>query len=346
MKTNSNKKSIFIIFLTSMLALMLSVVTLFTLPTFSAKADTEETLPAVKMVKVAETAPGKYYKAVYVGDETLGRTIQFTQADGLILLTDDTNGGLVIKDMGGGGVLKNTPGQAYDKRDNNYNTIEFYMPKVEEITFDYTTTSANTMERYYTGVVTLGECWALYELNIDTTNYVETDVLLNSNWESGQVLRLRKSDNSSFTETVLSATGIEGLKIDPNLQQVTFLTPNATNNGVVYIPALSIWGEGYIDVVVPENIDIPFRNYSDDLGPTVTYDFTMLEYQAPAGVPEEVPEDENEDFLQGIKDKVNNGANIASEWIEEHFGVTIAGSTLIIVAVAIAIILIVRRRRR
>ena len=38
MKTNSNKKSIFIIFLTSMLALMLSVVTLFTLPTFSASA--------------------------------------------------------------------------------------------------------------------------------------------------------------------------------------------------------------------------------------------------------------------------------------------------------------------
>lgn len=339
MKTNTKK--LLTIFLASALALMLSIATLFTLPTFSAKADAEqETLPAIKMAKVTETAPGKYYKAVFVGEAYNGETLY--QADTMIILAkNSTTGVFEVKDMGGGGVLKATHGQSYE------NVMEFYVPKIEEITFDYTNTSASTIERYYTGVFNSSD-FELYELSIDMRCYKASETTLNSNWQAGQVLRLTLSAGT-FENVSLSTSGLDGFNIDVDNKQVYFSIVNDTQNGMKNVPTLSVWGEDYIDFVVPANIDMAFRNYDDQHGPNKIYIFTVMEYEAPVlGEDEMSPtiDVEEKDFWETIKDKVNGWGETGSAWLGDNLGITISGSALIGAAIVTAILILLFRRRK
>ncbi len=324
MKTNSNKKSILIIFLTSMLALMLSVATLFTLPTFSASAVdgvTEDDVVTCRELKVGDKIKTGVTLVVecadnfFIGIQNENETLITIRRE---MLTTSANSVQYQATM-------------LPMESSNCSVFAYILPQIDSLEG---VEIANIFSENYANGFSID--YKLYEYSIpDTSDYAVTDCANGTNL-SGKFIRVEYDTKEALGSLMLQANG-------KNIFAYDNMAPyygGYGNNTLLFCNDY----ETYVDIYIPASVaaiitDVLIEDFSN-------YAINVYELTAPAGVPEEVPEDEKDDFLQDIKDKVNNGANNVSEWIEEHFGVTIAGSTLIIVAIAIVIVLIVRRRRR
>jgi len=322
MKKNSNKKSIFIIFLTSMLALMLSIATLFTLPTFSASA--VEGVPEDDVVTCRELKVGDKIKT--------GVSIVVESADDFyISVYSGSQGVFQLNRLRLTKGNEEFPSQMLPIESGNCTVYAYFLPK------DDTIEGLEITQIFGEGDVGQEITYKIYDYSIpDTSNYTATDCAAGTNL-AGKFIRVEYDTKEAIEGTLMLKANSATIFVYNNQPATYYLNTERT---LLYCNDY----ETYVDIYIPTSVDATITDVLiEDFS---NYAINVYELTAPAGVPEEVPEDENEDFLQGIKDKVNNGANIASEWIEEHFGVTIAGSTLIIVAVAVVIVLIVRRRRR
>ena len=255
MKTNSNKKSIFIIFLTSMLALILSVVTLFTLPTFSASAvagvpEDEQNVVTCRELKVGDVLKDNvtlgvhatYNDAVYLKPWI---TIDLESGDSNRICVQIGGDTMRTKDKDVTGVFNSEEGIRYFYI--NQNAI-FTTNSEYEFTIDGKTISA------IWGEGETGEPieFTIYEYSlVDTSNYIESEYVAGTSL-SGKFIRVKNQDLSNVGQLMLICD--EGYL---NYDAAAY-TSNAGEYKACFVNDFG----AYVDIYIPKSIDISITKKS------------------------------------------------------------------------------------
>lgn len=339
MKTKTNKKSLLAIVISSALALMLSVATLFTLPTFSAKADAgQRSMTFNDVVQEKETTTlvaGKYYR-------TMERSFKAVSKDYNHILTYDSEF-----------ILEEGPDRIDINNQSVFNVVDtddgviFYLPDMASITNEACTVT----EWNFSGENQVYEL-SLKDYTVKAT--AEADVIAN------RLIRVRRADGQPlYTEG--DNFYFDGLSIGDGERLYISVRENKVcinNYEKDTVIALHRFEDNFMTYV-----DFYFSSEHYD-GATLTYGHTSFngdeyifeelfldveELDTDNGAEEETndgAEEEKDDFWQNVKDTVNGWGETGSEWLGDNLGVTISGSALIGAAIVAAILILLFRRRK
>lgn len=338
MNTKTNKKSLLAILISSALALMLSVATLFTLPTFSASADAgqqsmtfNDVIQETEIITDGQLNGNNYFRAYY---EEGTQTVSFEY------------GAYVLTCMDGVWTLTNDGANVNITNMDVFNTIsygsyvDFYLPYMESVTNN----ECDCMSFYRiphrdNGVYQL----SLKDYTVKAT--ADTEVITN------RLIRVRRADNQplytegdNFYFDGLSIGGGERLYISVREDKVCI--NNYENDTVIALHRFEDNFMTYVDF---------YLNSEHYNGATLTHghsSFNGDEYifeELFLDVEEETndgAEEEKDDFWQNVKDTVNGWGNKGSEWLYDNLNVTIAGSSLVTLVLVVAVVVILARRRK
>lgn len=345
MKTNTKK--LLTIFLASALALMLSIATLFTLPTFSASAAEQKSMTFNDVIKKTEIEDfgilngNNYYRAHYKeGTQSVafqnGAWI-LTYMDGVWLLTND-------------GANVNITNMEVFNAISYGSYVDFYLPYIASVTNN---------ECNLTGFCRAGQDNGVYQLSLKDYTVKETaeaDVITNT------LIRVRRADGQAlYTEG--DNFYFDGLKSQGRTEEGRLLISVRDNKVCINdyskdtVVALHRFEDNFMTYV---DFYINSEHYVDN-GLFSNYSFNGVEYiveelfidveetDTDNGAEDEMSPSvdvEEKDFWETIKDKVNGWGDKGSEWLGDNLGVTISGSALIGAAIVAAILIVLFRRRK
>ena len=336
MKTKTNKKSLLAIVISSALALMLSVATLFTLPTFSASAAEQKSMTFNDVIKKTEIEDfgalnGNNYYRAYYKEGTQSVAFQngswiLTYMDGVWLLTNE-------------GANVNITNMEVFNAISYGSYVDFYLPYLASVTNE----ACNV-----TSLGRAGQDNGVYQLSLKdyTASTADTEVITNRlvrmRREDGQLLATESNGFIYFDGLKEDMTTIEGrLLVDVKENKVA-LNDFSKDNLVAVCNFTDYYVDFYFNSERCEDISLMQAGYSFNGD---KYIFEEIFFDVEESDTDNGAEDED-DFWQGIKDKVNGWGDKGSEWLYDNLNVTIAGSSLVTLALVAVVVIILLKRRK